>query len=266
MAGRSSALPKDWFLLTLGHAEALAAIRRFHSLEKTFNPTLNVAMHVQRVSFLASLLRSFLEKQRVTVDKLKVMEMGFLHDDLEVITGDFPSPEKRDSARRKEILRVERRAAGILDRRFRGIPQSISYGKLRKELDEKKTLESQIVDVADHLDGLGETLCEIILGNDSFFRVLEEYGSVFEEFDRRYPWWRRIKGKWGLEEFFSEEKALEIKGDESLAPAFYKLWESITVRLILSELAHQERMEKLIAEMGAEAAATNAKEGGDTGA
>ena len=221
-------------------------------------------MHEERVAILAWHLAKQLVEKGMEVDILHAINMAEAHDDLEVITGDIPSPEKRKPARRKQILQAEREAARALDREFKekypGVPRPFgSHLKLFRELTKEKTIESQIVKVADHIDGLGETFCEIILGNDLFLQVLEDYWSVFEEYDRKYPWWRDIKQDWGLGEFPTREKALEIREDESLAPAFYKVWLFHTEMMVRAYLARQERMEKRIAEI-------RAKAEGDTGA
>lgn len=174
---------------TLHWAEDLAEIKRFGA-EAVMVHRPDLLTHSLRVRSLAYLLAEHLEHQETYSDYVRLGHLALSHDNPEVITGDIPSPEKsvmsleeKARLRSQELVATHRLSKRYVPEEFRGL-----YLDLHHEVSEKKTVEAQVVKVADVWDGLCETLNEIRCGNDAFYPVLENYRKIFENLHEYEPW------------------------------------------------------------------------------
>ena len=98
--------------------------------------------------------------------------------------------KQRDRLREQEI----KASAEICRQYFSPITdQAVDrYLDLQREVREKRTRESQIVNVADKWDALGEKMHEIACGNDPFIPLVENSREVFSEL-KEYGFWKYLE-------------------------------------------------------------------------
>lgn len=218
-------------------------------------------IHVRRVMYLGRCLVSILLENpsgAYKPDLRKVSDMGYHHDDSEIIIGDVLATEKKTmSAEKLEGLhQQEDLAASAVAHFIFGLqpPNDRLYVDRQKEIREKETLESQIVDVADKWDALCEITHEIRCGNKSFSRLLAFSEEKFESFSK-YPFLATIKAHPLLQfgNIPTEEQVLQLpaisiddlKRPEDVTifmsfektagwPTYYRTWANIS-RLIFDK-------------------------------
>ncbi|OGH07540.1 MAG: hypothetical protein A2W22_06355 [Candidatus Levybacteria bacterium RBG_16_35_11] len=207
-------------------------------------------IHTRRTAYLADVLRQLEQPlTEETLNQQDIFWMGMHHDDGELMRGDIPSPEKRKmSAEEKKALKDEETGAVRFLADFFQHADRDRYVRLFNEASEKQTLSAQIVDLADKLDGLGETIHEIRCGNENFFEPLENYRIIFGEFEGR-AFWRKLKlhpwfnldmvpsrkevemiPKISVDDLKNKETAWEnmLKGP---MPSFYRTWLELTLKV-----------------------------------
>lgn len=173
--------------------QATSEIKRFSVKPEMIHRT-DLWTHVRRTAYLANVLSFIVEDQQGdSINGHDVFWMGMHHDDAELIGGDIPTPVKwaMTPEQREELRLTEDRAIEFLAKFF-GHADPERYKRLHYEAQAKESLPAQIVDVADKLDGLGETLHEIRCGNDTFLDILDNYWQVFGGFEGR-AFWRTLK-------------------------------------------------------------------------
>lgn len=220
--------------------DSLHAVVRFHEFEMIHRT--NLLVHAKRVRALALEIGEGCLERGYQVDMSKVARISIHHDDPEIETGDIATPIKRAmSLEEKEQLRKrEMDAANRLAAEFTTLPRE-TYLSDQKERAEKETVESQIVDVADKIDGLCETLHELRCGNEAFWKVLENYRNIFLEDLAKYPIYENLNIKVpGREDVLKmgkvDIKVLDRGKDDEFwegvyspnLPAFFKAWMEIT--------------------------------------
>ena len=89
---------------------------------------------------------------------------------------------------REQLNSEEEFAARILSQEYLPPKYQELYMEYFHEMKEKKSNESQIVDLADKWDGLGETLHEIRCGNAEFLKILPNYHKIFGELQKHSIW------------------------------------------------------------------------------
>lgn len=131
-----------------------------------------------------------IEGQPIKVDLLKVLDMALIHDEEEGLTGDIVHTFKSlNSGLEAEI---ERLSLELLRTEYSNIPRGDYFISLRNEFNDKsKTLEAQIVQVADMIAGLAECEEEIRLGNQGFLKFQQNYSFLLGGIT--YPWFKAIK-------------------------------------------------------------------------
>lgn len=171
---------------TLKWDRSLHAIERFHEY-KMIHRT-NLLIHAKRVKALALEIGGGCLQKGYPIDMSKIERMSIHHDDPEIETGDIPTPVKRAMSfeEKKQLKRKEMDAASRLAVELTTLPRE-TYLSDHKERVQKESIESQIVDIADKIDGLCETLHELRCGNESFWDVLENYRRIFSEELAKYP-------------------------------------------------------------------------------
>jgi len=220
-------------------AATLRSIKRFHN-ERMIHRT-NLYIHATRVQPLALFIGGQCSQMEYQVDMSTVERRSLHHDDPEVETTDIPSPVKRAmTAEQKEQLRNrEMDAATRLASRFTTLPRE-TYLLDQERGTLKESVEDQIVDIADKLDGLCETLHELRCGNETFWYVLENYRAIFLDL-AQYPMYGNLNITVPSKEDVEEMPRVDIgmlsdgREDEfwksvydSSLPWFYSLWMDIT--------------------------------------
>lgn len=125
------------------------------------------------------------------MDSEKAITMALVHDMDEIFSGDILSPFKHHSKEVNDAIRRVNRAS--IKEVFRDLPPRLArhYERLWNEESESKTLEAQIVKMADRLTLLAKCGEEIEGGNE-FFR--EIYDRVYKKLQEdTLSWWEQIK-------------------------------------------------------------------------
>ena len=227
-------------LLWLG---CLSEMKRFSAIPDMIHRT-DLWIHARRTAYLGTLLGTIIARgENPDIDTDKIFRMGYHHDDPEIITGDLPLPLKQAlSEEEKLVLKEdETRAIKTLALLF-GKNRPEGYLSDHHEMTAKESPEAQILDIADKLDGVGETLHEIRCGNPTFIKVLRNYKRLFDEFEKKYDLWNRLKEhpllkmskfptpnqansipKINSEDLKEKDRAWE-KLLEGTMPQFYRTW------------------------------------------
>lgn len=147
----------------------------------------SVAEHSYHVTFLAMLVADYLDGRipnSVKVDKLRLLEMGLLHDVEEIFTDDIIHPLKRGKFKEELGKMNEKNMANVVC--FLDI-RSADYFSRWKETKEKKTLEALILCFCDEVDRFVYCISEIHLGNNFFREILELIARELQEWITRLP-------------------------------------------------------------------------------
>ncbi len=229
----------------------LSEIKRFSAVPDMIHRT-DLWTHARRTAYLGALLGGMVAREeKLDIDINKIFRMGYHHDDPEFITGDLPSPLKQAlSQEEKQALKGdEARAIKALALLF-GHNRPEGYLSDHHEMTAKESPEAQILDIADKLDGLGETLHEIRCGgNPAFIKVLRDYRRLLDEFGKKYDIWNRLRNhpwlgmskfptlnqansipKIKLEDMKEKNKAWE-KLLEGPMPQFYRTWLELSMKI-----------------------------------
>lgn len=179
------------------------------------------------------------------------------HDDHEIIDTDKPSPEKEEMSpkeKKKEFLqeisgfeKVAREYLQLDENDFK------VYMDAMRSYQLKDTLVTQVVDVADKLDGIGESLHEIRCGNIGFFDGYQYYREKKLLNFTNYPFWKKLIKDPAIEfdpmptldeliklprlraQDLKSRNQLKSDMDDSSLPAWYKSWLSISYDLFSLE-------------------------------
>ncbi len=186
----------DWFSPeVLARDKALENIPRFGSIaEMTHRPT--VAAHSMKVPFFSFYIGQALMEAGVELDQPKLVYMGQHHDDVEIVTGDIPSPKKR-TANRTERRRMQKEEKEAIRQLEGTIPKPLWLGSVEGLMDEYRgqdTLESRIVNYFDKWDGLHEAVNEVVCGDngEKFKEVIGDYKVEFDELNKNNRDWQQI--------------------------------------------------------------------------
>ncbi|MBI2632048.1 HD domain-containing protein [Candidatus Pacearchaeota archaeon] len=157
-----------------GRSKLLGEIKRYSMYEVMFFRT-NVELHSRRVEWITEELSPFLVRDtKLDIDKLRILCR--IHDDLEVITGDIQLGRKIYTMKKKELEVIEKEEEEARRMLAAVWPEEIhgyNYRELLSEARDKKTLEAQIMKLADRLDAFGESLHELYSGNTCFLQHFE---------------------------------------------------------------------------------------------
>lgn len=191
---------------------------RYSGVEMTHRPDLFI--HSRRVAFLALHLVELVEGLRFkyfTVDVRKIGRLAYFHDDPEIITDDIPAPikavmsdEEKKTLHENEQTATEK-LAGIIFSPYATLERE-EYIAQQEEIKNKQTIESQIVEVADKWDALGEKLHEVRCGRaDIFLPMVDRSRKIFQGFDE-YLFWKVVKDNPSLDfqNFLDDEKLAQL--------------------------------------------------------
>jgi 5'-deoxynucleotidase YfbR-like HD superfamily hydrolase len=233
----------------------LERVLRFDQAERVIHRN-NLHTHMLRVSYLSKDLATHLQTMYdLKVDPLKTQRLALYHDDPEVITGDIPTPIKYGMKphERLKLRKAEAEAVRSLATRYFGINplnrKRRQYLADQHDMTQKQSIEARIVNIADKIEGLCETLHEIRCGNETFYPILNNYRTFFKTFIPNEPLFDLVNAdpmyKISLETIPTDDEARRLpkillddyKNDQTdfwqkvLAndlPSFYLQWLEVT--------------------------------------
>lgn len=183
---------------------------RFKGLEMTHPTTLEIhTMRVEQLTFEIAFIvafgansdQSFRESLTRGGNFNLMLETAYLHDFAEAATSDITTDRKeRMSPEERQLLEDRERLVMSLLAAYRHKDEDgvNDFMKRYKELKDKSTLESQVIDIADKLDSVSEALHQVLCyecsseegleGESSFLDVLDRYRRRLKRFEK-YPVW-----------------------------------------------------------------------------
>lgn len=168
---------------------SISHVVRFNGQPQQFRESL--AEHSFYVAYFVMIIGEFLKKHKENIDETKILKMSLIHDMEETISGDILSPFKHYN---DEILqaigKVNQETIKVV---FGDLPDDINNKMigLWTEESEQKTIEAQIVKVADKLSLISKCYEEAKMGNKNFEIIYNREIRKLKKLD--YPWWLKIK-------------------------------------------------------------------------
>jgi 5'-deoxynucleotidase len=176
------------------HNRALAHIPRFSSTPQHF--TESVAEHSFYTAYFTSLMCFLVKQAGEQVNAEKAITMALLHDIEETFSGDILGPFKHYSPEVKEAINKVNQET--IQHAFADLPENLKehYLGVWKEEGERKTLEAQIVKVADTLSLIAKCGEEVQVGNQFFQEMYDSQIKNLKDYDA--SWWLKIKESMGF--------------------------------------------------------------------
>src|SRR4030042_918725 len=117
--------------------------------------------------------------------------MAIIHDFEESLSGDILNPFKHYNT--KVYQTIKEVNIELIKDVFADLPKNMHEGfiEIWHEETKEKTIESQIVKVADKLSLLSKCFEEIQAGNSYFEEIYKLQLSALKKLD--YPWWKKIR-------------------------------------------------------------------------
>jgi 5'-deoxynucleotidase len=176
----------------------LERVLRFDQAETVIHRN-NLHTHMLRVAYLSTdLAKHLLTNYDLKVDPNKTKRLAQYHDDPEVITGDIPTPIKYSMKPHEllELRKAEEEAVRALANRYFGInplsKKRRQYLQDQYDMTKKETNEARVVNIADKIEGLCETIHEVRCGNQVFDQILNNYRSFFRSFIPKEPFFELV--------------------------------------------------------------------------
>jgi len=167
----------------------LAHVKRFNNRPQHFPES--VAEHSFYVAHFTQILCWLLEKEKITVDTKKAIQMALLHDQEEGFSGDILNPFKHFNEKVAAAIREVNNET--IEMMFEDLPDRLKkdFINLWNEEQRRKSLESQIVKVADGLSLISKCFEEMEAGNSYFEEIYKRELKNLKQLD--YPWWQKIR-------------------------------------------------------------------------
>ena len=146
-------------------------------------------LHSHRVSWLVEELIPVAKKHFKTFNPRKSIAIALVHDDAEIVTGDYQAGHKAimSKAQLAKIKKEETSAIRELLKRYPAEVEEFVYSDLLYDAMEWRSLEAQVVVYADKLDAYCESIHEVLGGNISFIRAVIFYNKMLANFEKKYP-------------------------------------------------------------------------------
>lgn len=158
--------------------KALMRTERFGSIGNMFKRS-DVFWHEKRLVRMLNFSSSYFQKVLPELDLNYARFYSYSHDDIESFSrfGDVPTPIKNELETKDKILLTseEELIAEFLGNRI--IVEGYDYKKSLFDSITKETLEAKTCLALDKIDGFMESLLEVLLGNEEFVPILENYGE-----------------------------------------------------------------------------------------
>ncbi len=179
--------PVNLTAFPLEREEKLKSIHRYSMFEVMYYRS-NVWAHTQRVLLLVEELIPLAQKF-LSFDSEKARAIALLHDDAEIVTGDFQAGIKsRMSEKELAVLQEqEEQAVAILSAKYPKKVGTYLYEELLFHAARKDCIEAKIVSYADKLDGYCESLHEVMAGNLTFITSVMFYTDIMSLFPIKEP-------------------------------------------------------------------------------
>lgn len=138
--------------------------------------------HSKRVGFLMARVATVVSKTLgPDFDVRKSIAISLVHDDAEIIIGDYPAGDKAKMS--PEQLRAidssERAAIVKLSERYPEMLGGFSYRELQQDVQDLRTPEAVVAKYLDVMDGYCEGIHELYAGNIKFTEhVVNEFGLI----------------------------------------------------------------------------------------
>lgn len=140
----------------------------------------SVAEHSYRVAMLSMLIvDDYNLKNHSKINPEEVLRKALIHDLEEVKMGDIPSPAKNVNKKVKKYLR-EIGYSLMEEEILEGLPESIKLRYLSLWNEDKDGQTGEIIELADKLEGLYQSIKEINASNDELEESLASHISYFE--------------------------------------------------------------------------------------
>lgn len=140
----------------------------------------SVAEHSYRVAMLSMLIvDDYNLKNHSKINPEEVLRKALIHDLEEVKMGDIPSPAKNVNKKVKKYLR-EIGYSLMEEEILEGLPESIKLRYLSLWNEDKDGQTGEIIELADKLEGLYQSIKEINASNDELEESLVSHISYFE--------------------------------------------------------------------------------------
>ncbi len=169
----------------------LSSITRYST--RKFIIRQSVMEHIGDVALITLVLSEYLNSHGVRNDTSKAIKLALIHDVPEVISGDLPHDSKYNYGEVSEGLRrqldsLERLTMDHALSKLKDRKMSASVYALFNEYNERSTIESKIVKLADFYDVILYTRQEMSLGNKSMQReyknARQRFGALMKEIYR----------------------------------------------------------------------------------
>ncbi len=165
----------------------LREIKRYRAFD-TFLYRSSVWQHIHRVLWILEEMIPIAEKQ-FEINTEKARALVLMHDDPEMITGDIPAHHKSamTGEQKKEFESKEREAHEKLSIQYPRTFHGFSYRELGIDAIERKSMEAQLMGLADKVDALCECTHEVLAGNLSLLPGVMYYVNSLTEYKHQYP-------------------------------------------------------------------------------
>lgn len=196
-----SAFPKE-------REEKLRGILRY-SLFETMYYRSSVWDHAQRVAWIVDEIAPFITKYGGDAEKARIMAL--VHDDAEMVTGDYQAGHKAQMTpeQLKKLDEEEELAVEHLAESYPKMVHGYEYATLLKHMVHKDCIEAVFVSYADKFDAQNETLHEVLAGNLTLVWSLMFYGQWFAQYVQKFPM---------LAEFSKEKSSFILGSDNRFQP------------------------------------------------
>ena len=167
----------------------LAHVIRFNNRPQHFPES--VAEHSFYVAYITLILSNLLEKKKIKVDTKKALAMALVHDAEEAFSGDILNPFKHFNEKVYKAIRdVNQQMVGEI---FTNLPKDLSseLQHLWNTENSAKTIEAQVVKIADKLQLLSKTFEEMQAGNTYFEGIYKDQLSLLKKLS--FSWWEKIR-------------------------------------------------------------------------
>ena len=167
----------------------LAHVTRFNNRPQHFPET--VAEHSFYVTYFVLIICSLLEKKKIKVNTKKALAMALIHDSEEGFSGDILTPFKHFNEKVNQAIKEVNRE--VIKEMFVELPTNLQkeFVNLWHEEGTEKTIEGQLVKVADKLSLLSKCFEEIQAGNNYFEDIYKVQIAKLKKLN--WPWWTKIR-------------------------------------------------------------------------
>jgi 5'-deoxynucleotidase YfbR-like HD superfamily hydrolase len=163
----------------LDRKKDLRNIKRYSIYDVMFYRS-NLYIHSKRVAFHVCESMKYIEKAYPEFDKVKALIIALVHDDAEIITGDFQAADKAimKEEELENIERLEEKAIKVLVKKYPKKIYGYDYNEILTDVLEVNSIEAVVVKLLDKFDGFGEALHEIFAGNKYYMTTTKTKNGV----------------------------------------------------------------------------------------